>query len=100
MSIVKIHVDAGTDGFDYGTNMANQMEAAERINQFSPDSPIDPRFYQHWIMFPWAKDMTNESGGIAVWARPTRQLVVRYRNAFPGDARIVVEDFAVAQTGK
>jgi energy-coupling factor transporter transmembrane protein EcfT len=91
-TIAKIHRDAGTTGGDYGTDLENQMKAVARIHQFSPDSPIELH-YPHWRDFGWAKDALLELLPVQSEPLPMRKLVVRYRNAFPGDARIVVDDF-------
>ena len=94
-TIAKIHCDAGTTIIDYGTDLKNQMEAVARIHQFSSDSPIELH-YQHWIDFPWAKDALMELLPPTATPLPPRKLIVRYENAFPGDARIVVDDFPIS----
>src|SRR5579863_9652900 len=86
-----IHHDGGTRSLGYGVTLAEQISAAQHINQFSDQSPCTITFEQ-WERFP---------GFLILWRRmnppppeilPTRKLIVRYRDAFPTDAHIVVED--------
>jgi len=87
-----IHVNSGTRAVDYGTVLREQMRAAQRINEFSPDCPVDMT-YPQWSLFPWALRDLIALLPPKTSPRPVRRLVVRYRDAYPDDARIAVDDF-------
>jgi len=94
-TIAKLHRDGGTTEIDYGTALKPQMEAIARIHHFSPRSPIEIQYYQ-WIDFPYAKDVLLALLPAPTEPLPTRRLIVRNRDAFPGDAHITVEDLPVS----
>jgi hypothetical protein len=93
-SILLIHHNGGTRSIDYGTVLEDQMRAARRIQQFSPNSPIDITYLQ-WRSMTSAKDVLVELLPPPIGPRPLRRLLVRYRNEYPQDARIAVEDFPI-----
>jgi len=93
-SILLIHHNGGTRSIDYGTVLQDQIRAARRIQQFSPKSPIDITYLQ-WRSMTSAKDVLVELLPPAPGPRPLRRLLVRYRNQYPQDARIEVEDFPI-----
>jgi hypothetical protein len=93
-SILLIHHNGGTRSIDYGTVLEDQMRAARRIQQFSPGSPIDIT-YSQWRTMTSAKDVLVALLPSPPGPRPLRRLRVRYRNAYPEDARIKVEDFPI-----
>jgi hypothetical protein len=91
-SIILIHRNGGTRTIDYGTVLADQMQAARRIQQFSPRSPVEVVYFQ-WRDFPWAKSALLELSAPPPGPQPLRQLLIRYRDDYPQDARIAVDDF-------
>jgi hypothetical protein len=94
-SILLIHHNGGTRSIDYGTVLQDQMRAARRIQQFSPKSPIDIT-YSQWRTLTWAKDALIALLPPPPGPRPLRRLLIRYRNDYPQDARIAVDDFPIA----
>jgi hypothetical protein len=98
-SIFIIHRNGGTRAFDFGSTLAVQASAAEKIHQFSTASPVEIKVDQ-WNEFPWAKDVLLSLQPPSQPDRPLRTLVVRYRDAYPGDAHIVVDDYPVAPKQK
>jgi hypothetical protein len=88
-TIARIHRDGGTTALDYGTTLGAQISATRQLQKYSPDSPIDMQYFQ-WRAFPWAKDELLNLLVPASGPREKRLLLIRYRNAFPGDAHIQV----------
>jgi Dolichyl-phosphate-mannose-protein mannosyltransferase len=87
-----IHVNGGTRAVDYGTVLREQMQAAQRISEFSPDCPVDMT-YPQWSLFPWALRDLIDLLPPKTGPRPLRRVSVRYRNASLDDARIAIDDF-------
>ena len=82
--------NGGTRGLDFGTCLNNQIEAVKQIQQFSPSSQIDIQF-PNWQHFPLEKDVLMELTPPPPGPRPLAHLTIKYRNASPSDARIIVE---------
>ena len=93
-----IHVNGGTRAVDYGTVLREQMQAAQRISEFSPDCPVDMT-YPQWSLFPWAPRDLIALFPPQTSPRPLRRLVVRYRDAYRDDARIAVDDYPMWSNG-
>jgi hypothetical protein len=86
---IKLHHDGGTRSANYGTALADQLQAAHRIDEFSPDSPrqIDlPQWSAHPLGLATLLELLPPPNG----PHPTRLLLIRYRDAFANDARIKV----------
>ncbi|HEX4055572.1 MAG TPA: hypothetical protein VHX86_15010 [Tepidisphaeraceae bacterium] len=86
---VTIARNAGTAGGYYGTSLGNQIEAVKQIRRFSNQSDIDIRFTP-WQLHPLAYQVLMELNPAAPGPLPAQHLLVKYRNAYPGDARIEV----------
>jgi hypothetical protein len=82
--------DGGTRNTGFGTVLADQWMAAQKIAAFSPDSSRNVLFAQ-WKTFPGELYTLQDLLPPPPATRPTANLIIRYRNAFPGDARIEVE---------
>lgn len=83
--------NAGTPGVSYGTSIANQIRAVNEIQKFSENSIVDIK-YPNWRRFPLAMKVLMELNPPQHGTRQTSHLVVKYRAAYPGDARIEVQD--------
>jgi hypothetical protein len=86
---VTIARNGGTLGPDYGTVISNQIEAVEKIERFSDRSDLDVQF-PLWRLQPLAYQVLVEMNPPSAGLKPVANLVVKYRDAYPGDARIVV----------
>jgi hypothetical protein len=75
------------------------MRAVARIEKFSPDSPTDVTYLQ-WQNLPWVKRDLIALLPPPPEPRPLRRLLIRYRNEYPDDARISVEDFPIWETAR
>lgn len=84
--------NSGTKGDHYNAVLSNQIDVAREIERFSDDSPIDVRV-SYWQERTDTLPVLCKIVGPQPGDRPTRRLVVRFRDAFPGDARIVVENY-------
>ena len=82
--------NAGVAGGYYGTSLANQIEAVKQIRQFSNRSKLDIQFTP-WELHPLAYQVLMELNPAGTMPLPARHLIVKYRNAYPGDARIEVQ---------
>jgi len=89
--------DGGAWSENYGVALENQLQAFGRLRQFSLDSPRLINVSQ-WTDHPWVlgKDLP-ELVPAPAGPRPRRQIIVGYRLAFPGDARLRVEDLPITQ---
>jgi len=81
--------NGGTRGIHYGTSVANQVYAVRTVQQFSDLSSVDIEIPQ-WQLYPRAYQVLLELSPPPTGPRPERRLIVKYRDAFPGDARIEV----------
>jgi hypothetical protein len=90
--IGKIARDGGTITRGYGTVLSEQVAAVRSLRQFSPARPPTLIFPQ-WQSVPGEMLTLLEMLPAQRGDLPRRLLVVRYRAAYPGDARIVVDDF-------
>jgi len=88
----QIHRNGGTRDDHFSACLSNQLQVAREIERFSDASPIEMQV-PYWIERPLSPHALEALVGPAAGDRPTRRLVVRFRNAFPDDARIVVEDY-------
>jgi hypothetical protein len=92
MSIIfrTIAQNSGTQGILYGPSLNNQIQAIQKIQQFSDRSAVDIQF-PNWQKYPLAMKVLMELNPPPPSPRPVAHLTVKYRNAYPGDARIAVE---------
>ena len=81
----------GASRSPYGAALEEQIAAAEKIQKFSDDSKLDISIAQ-WQAFPWTLELFKQILPAGPDPRPKRHLTIDYRNEYPGDARIVVED--------
>jgi hypothetical protein len=89
--------DGGAWSENYGVALENQLQAFGRLQQFSSDSPRRINVSQ-WTDHPWVLDKDlPELIPPPTGPRPRRQIIVGYRLAFAGDARLSVEDLPVSQ---
>jgi hypothetical protein len=84
--------NGGTRDDHYSASLWNQVQVAREIESFSDSSPIDMQV-PYWIERPLTPHAIQTLVGPAAGDRPTRRLVVRFRNVFPDDARIVVDNY-------
>ncbi len=87
---VTIARNAGTVSGYYGTSLANQIEAVQQIRRFSDHSDIDIQFTP-WQLHPLAYQVLMELNPSSPGPLPVQHLLVKYRDAYPGDARIEVQ---------
>jgi hypothetical protein len=87
----QIAKNSGMKGNHYNAVLSNQIEVANELARFSPDSPIDMRV-DYWRNDPTTLRVMRQMIAPTP-AGPTRSLVVRFRDAFPGDAKIIVENY-------
>jgi hypothetical protein len=87
----KIARDGGTRSLHYGTVLSEQVAAAAKMKSFDAASRVIYAFPQ-WLNYPdapqnleWWVEASGPPGG-------KRRIVVKYRDAFPTDARIIVDD--------
>ena len=85
-----IHHNGGSRYDHYSAVLSNQMEVARGIAQYSDASPIDMEV-GYWQDRQDAPATTFQLVRPPPGDRPVRRLVVKWRNAFQDDARIVVE---------
>ena len=81
----------GTRNIYYGTSLGNQIAAVQKLRDYSDTSPVEIQFPQ-WKSYPMALRVLVELNPPASGPRPRRPLVVKYRDAYPGDARIEVDE--------
>ncbi len=89
--------NGGSRGDHYGAVLSNQIQVVKEIGQFSDASPLDIQV-DYWQARPDTLRVLRQLVALPTANGPVRQLVVRFRNAFPGDARIVVESFPVSNS--
>jgi hypothetical protein len=87
--------NGGSKGDQYDAALSNQVAVATELNRFSPQSPIDMRV-SYWNDRPDTLPVLRQLAPKPAGDLATRRLVVRFRDAFPGDARIVVENYPLA----
>jgi hypothetical protein len=91
----KISRDGGAWSENYGVALAEQLRAVAQMQRFSNDSPREISVRQ-WTDHPWVLDKDFPALVPAPpGPRPRRQIIVEYRSAFPGDARLVVQDLSL-----
>jgi hypothetical protein len=86
---VTISRDCGMRSPNYGTALSNQIAAVRQMERYSADSPrqID---VPEWSEHPRTPAVLEILLPPPPGARPRGNLVIRFRDAFPGDAGIVV----------
>jgi hypothetical protein len=85
--------NGGTRNVYYGTSLGNQIAAIQKLRNYSDDSPVDIQLPQ-WQSYPWAWKVLMELNPPTSDPRPRRNLVVKYRDAYVGDAHIEVEELS------
>ena len=89
--------NGGTRGNHYNAVLSNQIEAVKEIGRFSDKSPIDVQV-DYWQDRPDTLRVLRQLVSPPTDDGPVRKLVVRFRAEFPGDARIVVDNYPIAIT--
>lgn len=92
--------NGGMKGNHYNAALSNQMQVASEIDRLSDAGSIDVRV-DYWqrepktlpVLCKLAEGLPSNS---PLDNLPARRLVVRFRDAFPGDARIVVDSYPLA----
>jgi hypothetical protein len=84
-----IHRNGGMRSENYGTALADQIAAVRQMQRYSDDSPRKIEIPE-WTKHPRTPAVLEELMPAPTAARPKRSLVIRYRDGFPGDARITV----------
>jgi hypothetical protein len=97
-ALTQIHINGGARNREYGPTIANQQAVTDEISTYPAESLRDPQF-PNWADFPIAlqtihflRPPAQEPTG------PPKHLVIRYRNLFPQDARIVVDVYDMPAT--
>ena len=88
--IWKIARDGGTLGIGFGTTLGNQIEAVQKIAEFSPQNPQPALYVPQWQMFKYALPELYVLVNAPPGHIPAKQVVVKYEGMYP-DARLVVE---------
>ena len=83
--------NAGTLSTNYGISLANQIAAANEMQRFSNRSEVEMQVPQ-WRRYPLALKVLLELNPAPAVPLPKAHLLVKLRNAFPGDAHIEVDD--------
>jgi hypothetical protein len=87
----KIHRDGGTRTLTYGTTLANQVQVSREIESYSPKSSFEFD-YPAWAQFPPAyRALRGLDGAHPGEDLPRKYLIIRFRDAYPDDARIMLE---------
>jgi hypothetical protein len=96
--IVIVHHDGGTRTPGYGTVMSDQVDAVRQIEKLSDESidqftknDLKHVSFQQWANYWWAFDVLRQMMPPPPGPRPDGSVIVHYRDAFVGDAHIVVE---------
>jgi hypothetical protein len=84
-----IHHNGGMRSENYGTALADQIAAVRRMQRYSDDSPRKIEIPE-WTKHPRTPAVLEELMPPPAGPRPKRSLLLHYRDAFPGDARITV----------
>jgi hypothetical protein len=87
-----IHRNGGSRNLAYGITLADQRSACQTIAKYSPDVP-PLILIEQWQKYPGDMKVLAELNPptFLVDPLPRQKLIVRYRDAFPGDAHILVE---------
>ena len=88
----EIHRNGGSRGDYYGAVVSNQIDVTRQIMQFSDESVRDIEV-PYWQARPDAPTALFRLLPQPQGDRPTRRVVVEFRNAFRDDARLVVRSF-------
>jgi hypothetical protein len=83
--------NAGTLSTNYGLSLSNQIAAANQIQRFSSGSELEMQVPQ-WRRYPLALKVLLELNPAPDLPRPKAHLLVKLRNAHPGDAHIEVKE--------
>ena len=91
--------NGGSKGDNYGAVLSNQVDVVRAIDRFSDVSPIDVQV-SYWQTRPDTlrilRQLVTPPIDRPATQLPIGRLVVRFRDAFPGDARVVVENRQVS----
>jgi len=85
--------NAGARYVNAGTTLGNQIATVEDLRRYSDNSSVDIEVPQ-WKLYPMAWKVLMELTPPSPGPRPRRHLLVKYRDAYPGDAHIEVEEFS------
>ncbi len=90
--------NGGSKGDNYGAVLSNQVAVVKEIDRFSEASPIDLQV-SYWQARPDTlrvlRQLVTPPSDRASGPLPTRRLVIRFRGAFAGDARLVVDHLPI-----
>jgi hypothetical protein len=92
----EIHRNGGSRGDYYGAVVSNQMDVTRQIMQFSDESARDIEV-PYWQVRPDAPTALFRLLPQRQGDRPTRRVVVEYRNAFRDDARLIVRSYPLTE---
>jgi hypothetical protein len=84
-----IHHNGGMRSENYGTALGDQVAAVRQMQRYSDDSAREIEIPE-WTEHPRTPAVLEELMPAPAGPRPKRSLRIRYRDAFPGDARITV----------
>jgi hypothetical protein len=84
-----IHRNGGMRSENYGTALSDQIAAVRQMQRYSDDSPRQIEIPE-WTEHPRTPAVLEELMPPPAGPRPKRSLLIRYRDAFPGDARLKV----------
>jgi hypothetical protein len=90
--------NGGTMGNHYNAVLSNQIDVVKELGRFSSASPINVQVY-YWQDRPDTLRVLRELISPPTTSGLVRKLVVRFRYAFPGDARIVVDNYPIESAG-
>jgi hypothetical protein len=89
--------NGGSKGDHYSAVLSNQIEVVKEIGRFSDASPIDVQV-EYWQTRPDALRVLRQLVAPPKDDGPVRRLIVRFRDAFPGDARIIVDNYPISKS--
>ena len=87
--------DGGGKGDHYNAILGDQIEVAREVDGFSSQDPIDMRV-TYWNDRKDTFPVLCELLAAQAAEKPTRRVVIRFRDAFAGDSRVVVESFPIS----
>jgi hypothetical protein len=89
--------NGGTRGNHYNAVLSNQIAVVKQIGRFSDASPIEMRV-DYWSDRPDTLRVLRQLIAPPSDTGPVRKLVVKFRDAFPGDARIEVKNYPLTDS--
>lgn len=88
---LRLHRGHGTRGLHFGATLSTQIEVAQTLSRYHPDSPIEVAVL-NYRLFPHALVLLRElCSATGDRSGPRQPLRLRYRSADPQDGAIVVE---------